>query len=129
MADSDKLETTNASDKENTNQPVRRPAVDVWEDAKAVYVVAELPGVAKDDLTLHVEKNTLNLVGRATRHEPDNLRRAATEFSAGSFQRSFGLSDEIDKDGIKAQLRDGLLRLLLPKRAAVQPRRIQIQSA
>ena len=117
---------TKTESKSTHDDPVRRPAVDVWEDAEAVYVVAELPGVAKEDLTLHVEKGTLNLVGRATRRQPDKLRQSGTEFLSGSFERSFRLSDEINVDGIKAQLNHGLLRLVLPKKAATQPRRIVI---
>ena len=116
--------TTAAEGKEKL--PVRRPAVDVWEDAKAVHVVAEIPGVSKENLTLHVEKGRLHLVGRATATVVEGFEQSGAEYVAGSFQRQFRLSDDIDTEKIEAQLRNGVLRLTLPKQATTQPRRIVV---
>ena len=91
---------TKEVENDRDTQPVRRPAVDVWEDASAVYVIAELPGVSKDHLTLHVEKNELNLVGRANSAIPEGCTQTAAEYNTGSFQRTFRLSDDIDAENI-----------------------------
>ena len=121
-----KTEETSVAAESKEKLPVRRPVFDVWEDAKAVYVVAEIPGVSKENLTLHVEKGHLNLVGRATAAPVKGFEQSGAEYVAGSFQRQFRLSDDIDADKIEAQLRNGVLRLTLPKQATTQPRRIVV---
>jgi HSP20 family protein len=95
-----------------------RPPVDIYEIPNALFLVADMPGVSKDNLDVRIDENTLTIQGKAqheARGEP-----IYREFELGSFFREFELSDEIDREKINAELRHGVLSLRLPK--VEQPR-------
>ena len=105
-----------------------RPAVDILE-AEGHYVIeADLPGVAKDDLQVEFEKGRLTLTARRHREESDDLQGLHTErMATASFARSFTLGKDIDAEKIEARLRDGVLRLTVPKKEQALPRRIHVE--
>jgi HSP20 family protein len=103
------------------------PAVDIVEQEGAYVIHADLPGVAREDLEIHVENNVLTLAGEKKRDKDateDSYRREERSF--GRFSRTFTLPRTIDAGKIEATIRDGVLRLSLPKAEAAMPRKIVV---
>ena len=92
------------------------PLADVFETAESFVVHLEVPGIAEEDIEVHVDGDTLVVKGQrqpASRTRPDSFHRM--ERSYGSFSRSFQLSDDVDPERVTARFKDGLLRVELPK--------------
>ena len=103
------------------------PAVDIYEQDGNIVLKAELPGVDPKAVDIRLENNTLTLRGERKLDQEvkeDNYHRV--ERSYGSFSRSFTLPTVVDQGNIKAEYRDGVLKLTLPKREEAKPRQIQI---
>ena len=103
------------------------PAVDIYEKDGNIVLKAELPGVDPKDVDVRVENNLLTLRGERkfdNEVKRDNYHRV--ERSYGSFSRSFTLPNVVDTQNIKAEYRDGVLHMTLPKREEAKPRQIQI---
>lgn len=103
------------------------PRVDVLEDNAGITVLADLPGVKKDGLDIRVDGTTLSLEGAVALDLPSTFDPAYAEVRASRYRRSFTLSKELDTSAIDAQLKDGVLKLRIPKLAAVQPRHIEVR--
>lgn len=103
------------------------PRVDVFEDESGITLLADLPGVPRDNLELKVEGDTLLVEGTVQPHTPDGLEPVYAEVRVPRFRRSFTLSRELDTQRIDANLKDGVLRLRIPKAEHAQPRRINVQ--
>lgn len=97
------------------SRPVYRPAADVYETADVLTVVLEVPGADPDTIHVAVEKRLLTVTARTNLTVPAGYALAVAEFKPGDYERAFTLADTIDIDRIEAQLRDGILRLKLPK--------------
>lgn len=117
------LQTTTPGDT-RTVQPV----VDVFEDEAGITVLADMPGVSKDQLELKVEGDALWIEGTVAAAMPQDMEAVYAEVSVPRFRRRFTLSRELDVAGIDAQLKDGLLTLRIPRPAHAQPRRIAVNS-
>ena len=104
------------------------PQTDIYETDDAIYVVCDVPGVAEDSIDITLENNVLTINGYVHAHRPDGYQLSYAEYRVGDYQRRFTLSDEIDKDGIEASLKDGVLRLRLPK-AKPASRKIKVTAA
>jgi len=102
------------------------PRVDVSEDDTGITLLADLPGVAREQLELRVEADTLLIEGEVDTATPDALEAVYAEVRQPRYRRSFTLSRELDTSRIEAQMKDGVLRLRIPKQAHAQPRRIQV---
>ncbi len=102
------------------------PAVDVSEDDNALTFSAEVPGYSKDDLKISVENGMLTLSGERTlerkRNEYHRLERAY-----GKFERSFSLPTKVDSSHIEADLKAGVLTIMIPWREEARPRQIPVQ--
>lgn len=103
------------------------PRVDVMEDEAGITLMADLPGVPRDKLDLKVEGETLILEGRVESRTPEGLDAVYAEVQVPRYRRAFTLSRELDSGRIEANLKDGVLRLRIPKQEHAQPRRIQVQ--
>ena len=108
-------------------QPTIVPPVDVFENESCITVLADLPGVAKEQLHVRVDGDTLLLEATATITGPENMELVYGEARTPAYRRQFTLSRELDTARIEAQLRDGVLRLTIPKAEEARPRRIQVQ--
>jgi HSP20 family molecular chaperone IbpA len=102
------------------------PAVDVFEDAHGITLLADMPGVPKEQLELKVEGEALLIEGRVQPRTPDGLEAIYAEVRVPRYRRSFTLSRELDTTRIEANLKDGVLTLRIPKQAHAQPRRIAV---
>jgi HSP20 family protein len=103
------------------------PRVDVIEDASGITILADLPGVAKENLELKIEGDVLVVSGAMSPFAPGVLEPVYAEVRLSRYRRSFTLSRELDASRTEASLRDGVLKLMIPKQAKAQQRRILIQ--
>jgi HSP20 family molecular chaperone IbpA len=103
------------------------PPVDVIEDANGVTVWADLPGVPRDKLDVKVRDGNLSIEAEAVLPVSANLKLQLAEIRAPYFARTFALSPDFDTSKIEANLRDGVLKLTIPRREEARPRRIPVQ--
>ena len=103
------------------------PAVDIYEQDGNIVLKAELPGIDPKDVDVRVENNTLTLRGER-KHDQEVKRENyhRVERTYGAFTRSFTLPNVVDTNNIKAEYRDGVLRMTLPKREEAKPKQISI---
>lgn len=107
---------------------VYSPATDIFETDEAITVLADMPGVKADALEIDLRDNVLTLTGRVTAPESKYESDISREYQSGSFFRQFTLSERIDQSKIDAKLKDGVLRLELPKIERAKPRQIVVRS-
>ena len=103
------------------------PPVDVIEDSTGITLRADLPGVARDKLSLHVESDTLTIEGEVGFAMPEGMEASYAEVGVPRFRRVFTLSKELDTGKVSAELKHGVLSLRIPKAEHAQPRRIDIK--
>lgn len=103
------------------------PPVDVVENGTGITLYADLPGVSKDALGIHVEANTLTIEGRLSMATPEGLEVGHAEVSLPGYRRTFTLSRELDTTRVSAEFKQGLLTLRIPKAEHAKPRKIAIQ--
>ncbi|MFM7141455.1 MAG: Hsp20/alpha crystallin family protein [Alphaproteobacteria bacterium] len=108
---------------------VHVPRVDVAESKEAFLVVADLPGVAQENVDVTVEKNVLTISARAEARVPEGYEHRFGAEAPVEWRRSFTLGDAIDREAIGATMKNGILRLTLPKASRVLPRKISVQAA
>lgn len=108
---------------------VFKPDVDIIEEREETVLTADLPGVDESALDITLEKNVITIRGTVEQNIPAGYRLAYGEYEVGDYERVFTLSDEVDKDRIQATIKNGVLRLVLPKAAAVKARKIAITAA
>jgi HSP20 family molecular chaperone IbpA len=103
------------------------PRVDVLEDDTGITLLADLPGVPKDQLELKVDGDSLLIEGQVMPSTPERLEPVYAEVRVPRYRRVFTLSRELDPSRIEANLKDGVLNLRIPKQEHAQPRRISVQ--
>lgn len=103
------------------------PAVDIYENENEIMLLADMPGVIKEDVSVNMDNGTLSLSG---------IRKIETsgssiweEFSDVEYVRSFSVPQTIEMERVEAELKDGVLKLHLPKSEAAKPRQIEINAA
>ncbi len=123
MADRNDLTTTKPA--ESNQRPVL-PAVDIFEDAGGITLLADMPGVSKDRLDVKLDGDNLSIEGSVELDLPSEMRALWAEVNVPRFRRTFTLSRELDAGRIEANLKDGVLTLRVPKQSHAQPRRIEV---
>jgi HSP20 family protein len=115
--------------KEETTIPARvfLPNADIYETNDALNVVLEMPGVEKNSVEVRVEDGVLKIDGRLDFSKYQGLQPLYTEYNVGHYSRSFRLSSKIEQNKIGAELKDGVLSLVLPKVEEAKPRTIQVK--
>lgn len=108
-----------------TESPVWTPVIDMYETKDMIVVMAELPEIREKDVHIRVEGNILKIFGEK-RLQREGRSYHQVERAYGAFSRSFVLSSEIDRENIKATLKDGILKIVLPKNKADLPRHLEI---
>jgi len=128
MDNSRKITKKEANNIEKTRELYEAtPVVDIYENEDEILLHADMPGVVKDDISVNIDNGTLSLSG---------VRKLASkglanweEFSNVEYIRSFSVPQTIDVERVEAELKDGVLRLHLPKSEAAKPRQIEIKTA
>ncbi len=111
-----------------TASPGFDPRVDVAENEKNFVIAAELPGLAKDDFKITVENNTLILEGEKKIEKEDKGENyTRSERSYGKFSRAFRLTDSVDGGKIKADYKNGILEIVIPKTEKAKPKQIEVK--
>jgi HSP20 family molecular chaperone IbpA len=131
MADDQELQVQQKREVDRSQEsttPTRAftPTADIFETEEALTVVLEMPGVAKDNVDVSVEGGILTVEGRIDFGKYEGLRPVYGEYNVGPFRRSFRLSSRINQTQINAEMRDGVITLVLPKAEEAKPRRITI---
>lgn len=103
-----------------------QPAVDIYESSEALVVTADMPGVGADGVEIAVEGDQLTIEGRVRPREYEGLKPVHVEYGIGDYYRQFTLGDTIDREAIKAEMKDGVLTLHLPKAQHARVRRIPV---
>ncbi len=104
------------------------PAVDIYEDGEHLRLTAELAGVDPKDVDIRIEDGVLTLTGERKMHKEEkqeNYHRVETRY--GSFSRSFSLPNYVDPDKVRAEFKNGLLNVYLPKREESKPKQIKVK--
>jgi HSP20 family protein len=115
------------ADEQERNQPFVVPPVDVFEDESAITLLADLPGVSRDRLGVRVDGESLVLEATASTIQPEDMQLVYGEAQFPSYRRQFTLSRELDASRIEASLKDGVLKLGIPKLEEAKPRRIEVR--
>ena len=126
MSDNKQVASSAANSTEQEQPRAVQPAIDVFEDAGGITLLADMPGVPKEQLDLKVDGDALVIEGGVQSHTPNGLQAIYAEVRVPRYRRSFTLSRELDTTRIDANLKDGVLTLRIPKQAHAQPRRIAV---
>lgn len=105
------------------------PTVDIFETNREITLLADMPGVARDGVTIDLRDGILSLTGDVKPWEGADESDVLVEFEIGKYFRQFSLSEVIDQDKIEANLQDGVLRIVLPKAEKAMPRKIAVKAA
>jgi len=104
------------------------PQSDIFETEENYYLVLDMPGVEENSLDITLEKNTLTINGYTDVERPEGYSLARAEYNIGDYERSFRLTDQIDRDNIQASYENGVLRLSLPKAEEAKARKIEVKT-
>lgn len=105
------------------------PKVDIYETGEAVILLADMPGVNEDSVDITLEKNILSIKGYVNLEGEEGYGLAYNEYTVGDYERTFALSDEVDRNEIEAAMKDGVLQLTLPKAEMAKTRKIAVKAA
>jgi HSP20 family protein len=111
------------------NVPVFIPAVDIYESEQALTLVADMPGVPLENVDIDLDADQLTIRGMVPQKAENNGRVLFKEYTAGDYYRQFTLSNDIDREKIQASMKNGVLKLVLPKAEAAKPRKISVQAS
>ena len=135
--ESKELQTVQAEKQELTVEEAERtrsrrayiPRVDIYETGDAIVLLADMPGVDENSVDITLEKRVLTINGYVEAEPPDNYSLAYAEYGVGDYQRHFTLSDEIEQEKIEATVKNGVLRLYLPKAGPAKTRKITVKAS
>jgi len=110
------------------NRKVYVPKVDIYETREAMVLIADMPGVDEQSVDITLEKNILTITGNVEAPIYDGKTLAYAEYDTGDYQRAFTISDEVDRERITAMVKNGVLRLTLPKAEKAKVKKIAIKA-
>ncbi|MGH8550062.1 MAG: Hsp20/alpha crystallin family protein [Methylococcales bacterium] len=128
MSEAKQVSTQESKSVQEPTEPVQviRPPVDIFEDEGGITVQTDMPGVSKERLSVHVDRDALAVEGTTEIQVPEGMQSVYADIRSTHYRRSFSLSSELDGDEAEATLKDGILTLRIPKRAQYQPRKIEV---
>ncbi|PKN37971.1 MAG: heat-shock protein Hsp20 [Deltaproteobacteria bacterium HGW-Deltaproteobacteria-2] len=130
MSEKDLQKTENTAVTEKIrNVKIFVPRVDIYETRDALFLIADMPGVDDKSVDVELEKNILTISGRVENGRVKDYSLVFSEYEVGDYERTFTLSNEIDREKIRATVKQGVLRLELPKAEKVKPKKIAINAA
>jgi len=102
------------------------PTVDIIEHKEDIVLLADMPGVDESSVDITLEKDLLTVFGKVVPEIPEKHRLVISEYGVGDYKRTFTVSSEIDRDKIRASVKDGVLKLVLPKAESARTRKIPV---
>lgn len=106
---------TEANVERASDRPLYSPRSDIYETDDRFVLLADMPGVDRDSIDIVVEKKILTIHGRIAAEKYEQYALRHSEYGIGDYYRTFSLTDEIDEENIEADLKNGVLKLMLPK--------------
>ena len=132
MADQDlqlqEKKAVQTSAESTRNVPIFVPPVDIFESKTELTLLADMPGVPLENVDIDLDGETLTIRG-AVPQQNGAGRTLLSEYAVGDYYRQFTVSNAIDREKIQASMRDGVLKLVLPKAEAVLPRKIEVRNS
>ncbi len=113
------VETTRAT-------PLYTPTVDIIEHKEDIVLFADMPGVDEKSVDITLDKDQLTVYGKVEPDVPEKHRLVISEYGVGDYKRTFTVSNEIDRDRIEASVKNGVLKLVLPKAESAKTRKIPV---
>ncbi|MCE5336559.1 MAG: Hsp20/alpha crystallin family protein [Desulfobacteraceae bacterium] len=133
MADKDlqveEKKEVQASGESTKNVPVFIPAVDIYESENSLTLLADMPGVPLGNVDIDLNADQLTIRGSVPQRPENSGKILFQEYCVGDYYRQFTLSNEIDREKIQASMKDGVLKLVLPKAEAAKPRKIAVTAS
>jgi HSP20 family protein len=129
MNDVTKKESTQEVATRQRREDALLPPVDIYEEDNALHLVADLPGVTRESLSIEVDSGVMSIEGEIQLDMPKDITATYAEVRAQRFARRFTLSHEIDAEAIEARVDNGVLHLVLPKKDSHRSRRIEVKAA
>lgn len=138
MAEMQKTQSTDVSTRDSSTPAMAEegrqarklvPEVDIFEHDDALEIVADMPGVTSDTLSVEVGNRLLTIEGRIGLEMPEGVSATFAEVRGSQYQRRFTLGEGIDTSGIKGTISNGVLTVRLPKEAPLRRRRIEVKAA
>jgi HSP20 family protein len=129
MLEPQKEEMTREEETERTrDRQVFIPRADIYETEDAIIVLTDMPGVDENSVDIVIEKNILTIYAFVEPEQHEGHRCTYAEYGVGDYERSFVLSNQVDREGIEASVKDGVLRLSLPKSKESKTRKINVKA-
>ncbi len=123
-----KKRTTDSSEAGDLAERTYRPSVDILEGPDGVTLFADMPGVREEDIDIEIADGTLSILGKVRNRQEPETRFLRREYDSGNFSCSFQVAETTDANAIRAELKQGVLTVQLPKSEAARPRRIAVES-
>jgi len=111
-----------------TSRKIFMPRADVYETREAIVVLADMPGVDEAGVDITLEKNVLTLRGKVADAKFPEQKLAWAEYAVGDYERTFTIGTDIQSDAISATVKNGVLKVTLPKSQPVQARKISVRA-
>ena len=108
---------------------VYTPAVDIYETKESTVLLADMPGVDKQSLDIELEKSVLTIRGKVPVEEPKKANPVYREYEVGNYERTFTLAETVDTHRIEATVKNGVLKLVLPKAEPEPARKITVNAS
>ena len=108
--------------------PTFMPEVDIIEKADAIVILADMPGVTRDKLDMTLEEGVLSINATVDEAEEEGMSLDRRDYESGSYHRCFTVGEGMDPEGVEATIKDGVLRVTIPKTPKYKPRRIEIRA-
>ena len=128
VQDTEKREVAETDTERTRDRLAFVPRADIYETDDEIVVVADMPGVDENTLDITLENNVLTIDGTVEMEPPEGHALSYAEYRVGDYQRAFSLSNQIDREGIEATVKDGVLRLHLPKVTEARTKKIAIRA-
>jgi len=127
--DIQKQEIRQTGDMERTrDRKLFIPRADIYEQEEAIVVTAEMPGVGKESVDINLDHNKLTITGHVKEKPVEGHALACAEYDVGDYQRSFRILEGIEADRIDASMKNGVLKVVLPKAPESKPKNITVKA-
>jgi len=104
------------------------PSVDIIEQKEDIVLIADMPGVDERSVDITLEKNELTIYGKVNPEMPEKHTLYLSEYGIGDYKRVFTLTEEVDRERIQASVKNGVLKIILPKAEALKTRKISVKA-
>ena len=128
MQETEKREVAETDSERTRDRAAFVPRADIYGNDDEIVVVADMPGVDEHSVDVTLENNVLTINGYVEPEQPEGMGLSYAEYQVGDYQRAFTVSDQIDREGIEATVKDGVLRLRLPKVTEARVKKIAIKA-